>query len=102
MGDARNDREYSRPPEEFSPVQEPITPPPPEFGSGRVSAPVAKKRALMRRLLGVTARTAYNVDSFGHNAMLPQIFKKSGMSRYVMMRPGQHEKEMACSDLWIY
>ena len=50
---------------------------------------------LFKRLLGVTARTAYNVDSFGHNAMLPQIFKKSGMSRYVMMRPGQHEKEMA-------
>ncbi len=49
---------------------------------------------IFKRLLGVTAKTAYNVDSFGHNAMLPQIFKKSGMARYVMMRPGQHEKEM--------
>ena len=40
---------------------------------------------------GVTAKTAYNVDSFGHNAMLPQIFKRCGVDNYVMMRPGVHE-----------
>lgn len=49
---------------------------------------------LFKELLGVTATTAYNVDSFGHNAMLPQIFKKSGMNAYVMMRPGPHEKTL--------
>ena len=38
------------------------------------------------------AKTAYNVDSFGHNAMLPQIIKKSGMDHYVFMRPTDHEK----------
>jgi len=43
---------------------------------------------------GITARTGYNVDSFGHNAMLPQILKKSGMDYYVFMRPGNHEKEL--------
>ena len=43
---------------------------------------------------GVTAVTGYNVDSFGHNLMLPQILKKSGMKQYVFMRPGPHEKEM--------
>lgn len=43
---------------------------------------------------GVTARTGYNVDSFGHNAMLPQILKKSGMDYYVAMRPGEHEKHL--------
>lgn len=43
---------------------------------------------------GVTAKTGYNVDSFGHNLMLPQILKKSGMKQYVFMRPGPHEKEM--------
>ncbi len=43
---------------------------------------------------GVTARTGYNVDSFGHNAMLPQILKRSGMDRYVFMRPGPHEKDI--------
>ncbi|MGI6238827.1 MAG: alpha-mannosidase [Christensenellales bacterium] len=40
---------------------------------------------------GVTAKTAYNVDSFGHNAMLPQLFRRAGIENYVMMRPGVHE-----------
>lgn len=40
---------------------------------------------------GVTAKVGYNVDSFGHNAMLPQILKKSGMDSYVMMRPDSAE-----------
>lgn len=43
---------------------------------------------------GVTAKTGYNVDSFGHNAMLPQILKKSGMDYYVALRPGKHEKTL--------
>jgi len=44
-----------------------------------------------KELLGTTATVGYNVDSFGHNAMLPQILKKSGMDAYIMMRPGEHE-----------
>ena len=36
-------------------------------------------------------KTAYNVDSFGHSGMLPQLIKKGGMNAYVMMRPGPHE-----------
>ncbi len=43
---------------------------------------------------GITVNTGYNVDSFGHNASLPKILKKSGMDNYVFMRPMQHEKEM--------
>ena len=43
---------------------------------------------------GTCARVGYNVDSFGHNAMLPQILKKSGMDSYVFMRPMEHEKHM--------
>lgn len=43
---------------------------------------------------GTCARVGYNVDSFGHNAMLPQILKKSGMNAYVFMRPMEHEKHM--------
>ncbi|SFI76147.1 alpha-mannosidase [Paenibacillus sp. UNC496MF] len=42
--------------------------------------------------LGVTAKVGYNVDSFGHHGMLPQILKKSGMDYYVMMRPMPNEK----------
>ncbi|MDN4524082.1 alpha-mannosidase [Fictibacillus fluitans] len=41
---------------------------------------------------GVTAKVGYNVDSFGHHGMLPQILKKSGMDAYVFMRPGPDEK----------
>lgn len=41
--------------------------------------------------LGVTARTGYCVDSFGHTATLPQILKKSGMNNYVYMRPSKEE-----------
>lgn len=36
---------------------------------------------------GITAKTGYNVDSFGHNAMLPQILKQSRMGAYMFMRP---------------
>lgn len=43
---------------------------------------------------GKTATFGYNVDSFGHNGMLPQILKKSGMDGYVFMRPGRHEKHL--------
>lgn len=41
---------------------------------------------------GVTARVGYNVDSFGHNGMLPQLLKQSGLDYYVFMRPQPHEK----------
>ena len=44
--------------------------------------------------LGVTAKVGYNVDSFGHHVMLPQILKKSGMDSYIWMRPGHHEKDI--------
>lgn len=41
---------------------------------------------------GVMAKTGYCVDSFGHNAMLPQLLKKSGMDHYIYMRPSPEEK----------
>lgn len=41
---------------------------------------------------GVTAKTGYNVDSFGHNAALPKILKASGMDNYVFMRPSYEEQ----------
>jgi len=36
---------------------------------------------------GVTVSVGYNVDTFGHNAMAPQIYKKAGVDNYVWMRP---------------
>ncbi len=43
---------------------------------------------------GKISTVGYCVDSFGHNGMLPQILKKSGMDNYVFMRPGDTEKEL--------
>ncbi len=40
---------------------------------------------------GVTCKTGYNVDSFGHNGMIPQLLKLGGMNNYVFHRPGTHE-----------
>lgn len=40
---------------------------------------------------GTICKTGYNVDSFGHSAMLPQLLTQGGMKCYVMMRPGKHE-----------
>ncbi len=43
---------------------------------------------------GIKCKTGFCIDSFGHNANLPQLLQHSGMSRYVFMRPEQHEKEL--------
>lgn len=47
-----------------------------------------------------TAEVGYNVDSFGHNGMLPQILKKSGLNYYVFMRPMPHEKGLPARLFW--
>ncbi len=44
-----------------------------------------------QRTFGKAARVGYCVDSFGHNAMLPQLLQKSGMTAYVFMRPDARE-----------
>ncbi len=53
-----------------------------------------------KQKFGVTATVGYNVDSFGHHGMLPQILKKSGMDSYVFMRPGPHEKGLPGHVFW--
>lgn len=49
---------------------------------------------------GLTARVGYNVDSFGHHGMLPQLLKKSGLDYYVFMRPQPHEKGLPGRLFW--
>jgi alpha-mannosidase len=49
---------------------------------------------------GVTASVGYNVDSFGHHGMLPQILLKSGMPYYVFMRPTPNEKGLPGRLFW--
>jgi len=43
---------------------------------------------------GVEVNVGYNVDSFGHNAMIPSFLREAGYDSYVMMRPMAHEKEL--------
>jgi alpha-mannosidase len=40
---------------------------------------------------GAACRVGYCVDSFGHNAMLPQLLRQGGLDRYVFMRPNKIE-----------
>lgn len=49
---------------------------------------------------GVTANIGFNPDSFGHNATLPQILKKSGMDYYIFMRPEPPEKYIPAPVFW--
>jgi alpha-mannosidase len=49
---------------------------------------------------GVTASVGYNVDSFGHHGMLPQILAKSGMPYYVFLRPTPNEKGLPGRLFW--
>lgn len=42
---------------------------------------------------GQMAKVGYNVDSFGHNGMLPQILKNSGIKYYIFMRPDENENK---------
>ncbi len=53
-----------------------------------------------RQKFGVLARVGFNADSFGHNGMLPQILKKSGLDAYVFLRPGPHEKGLPGRLFW--
>jgi alpha-mannosidase len=41
--------------------------------------------------LGIVATTGANLDSFGHNASLPQILRRSGLDSYVFLRPKPDE-----------
>ena len=46
---------------------------------------------------GKIATVGYNIDSFGHNANIPQLLKKAGMDAYIFMRPKQDEKELSAA-----
>ena len=54
----------------------------------------------LRERFGVTATTGANVDSFGHNATIPQILRGSGMDSYTFLRPGPRELELDSPIFW--
>ena len=54
----------------------------------------------LKEKFGITATTGANLDSFGHNAAIPQILRKSGMDSYVFLRPGPAEKTLESPIFW--
>ena len=54
----------------------------------------------LRETFGITATVGANLDSFGHNATIPQILAKSGCDSYVFLRPGPQEKELEAPIFW--
>ncbi len=54
----------------------------------------------LRERFGITATTGANIDSFGHNASIPQLLRGSGMDSYVFLRPGPHELTLPGPVFW--
>ena len=48
---------------------------------------IEEGRRYFKEKFGVTPRVAYNFDSFGHGAGLPQVLKQAGYRMYIHMRP---------------
>ncbi len=55
---------------------------------------ISMGKAFFKSKFNVDVTVGYNVDSFGHNAMIPSFLQKAGYDSYVMMRPMAHEKEL--------
>ena len=54
----------------------------------RIAHPrIATGGAFFREHFGVEPRVAYNFDSFGHSAGLPQLLRRAGYELYIHMRP---------------
>ncbi len=51
-------------------------------------------RADFTSRFGIFPTTAYNVDSFGHAASLPDLMLRNGQRHYIMMRPQAHEMNL--------
>jgi alpha-mannosidase len=51
-------------------------------------------QAYFRSRFNLETDVGYNVDSFGHGAMLPSLLHEFGYDSYVMMRPNPSEKQL--------
>ena len=59
------------------------------------------QRYLLEPLRHRSRPTGANVDSFGHNASIPQILRGAAWTRYVFLRPGPHEKALPAPALLV-
>ena len=49
---------------------------------------------------GRMAKFGFNIDSFGHNGMLPQILSKSGLEYYVFTKPIEPDQPLSSLFWW--
>lgn len=55
---------------------------------------ISEGRRYFKEKFGVRPRVAYNFDSFGHGAGLPQVLVKAGYEMYIHMRPQASEMKL--------
>lgn len=55
-----------------------------------------------QKKFGEQCRVAFAVDSFGHNGMLPQLIRQSGMEGFVFMRPEAYENDTIPKNLFLW
>jgi alpha-mannosidase len=60
-------------------------------GTESIIRQILEGRRYFREKFGVEPRVAYNFDSFGHSAGLPQILRLAGYEMYIHMRPQENE-----------
>lgn len=60
-------------------------------GTESIIRQIAEGRRFFREAFGVAPIVAYNFDSFGHSAGLPQILAAAGYAMYIHMRPQEAE-----------
>jgi alpha-mannosidase len=64
---------------------------PSEFGLGKQ---IQMGKEYFTQHFGTFPKVAYNVDSFGHAAGLPDLMRQAGQEYYVMMRPQEGEMKL--------
>ena len=62
-------------------------------GESLVRQGLYAQRYLMGKF-GMKADTMFNIDSFGHSAMMPQLMKKCGIDNYVYTRPNSDDQPL--------
>ncbi len=63
-------------------------------GTESIIRHIAEGRRFFKQHFGVQPKVAYNFDSFGHSAGLPQILKQAGYHMYIHLRPQSTELEL--------
>ncbi len=63
-------------------------------GTESIMRHIAEGRRFFKQHFGVQPKVAYNFDSFGHSAGLPQILKQAGYHMYIHLRPQSTELEL--------